>query len=267
MRINYGFVVTSMTLMFVFDSSLTNSVSASSGVEVPSFISTLLRRSLNAASTSGNEDSTQGEATQIRPTRQSGVPQLGLSATMMQRMSAGLVDSIAKFSADMAEGVEFPTQSEMTQAVDQALATSDYRNFAKVAQAIKNSIDALADRKLAESETGESRLSKTSKSLVSNSSFSTSAEQIATAILETMKLFCTQKVQGGRLPSASEVNEALTPALQNIDFSNVKKGAEAVKLGLDHMIPNKNLEGQTRPVTIPTMVVPIGTFQKSEVQA
>ncbi|KAH9820551.1 secreted protein [Melampsora americana] len=252
MRINYGFVATSMALLFVLDITNTNSVSASPGAEVTRLIRTIRRRSLDVGSASANDDPSQGEPTGIRPTRQSGVPQLGLSPAMMQRISAGLVSTISKFSADMEAGVEFPTQPEMTQAVDQALATSDYRNFVKVAQAIKNSIDALADRKIAEGETGKSR-SKIPKMSTSSSCSPTSAEQIATALLDTIQMFCEQKAQGGKLPNASEVNQALTPALQNIDFSDVKKGAEAVKFGMDHLGTN-----QGRP--LPTL------NQKSQVQ-
>ncbi|EGG05612.1 uncharacterized protein MELLADRAFT_87882 [Melampsora larici-populina 98AG31] len=254
MRINYGFVATSVALLFVLDSSVTNSVSASPGAEASRFVRTLVRRSLNAGG--ANDDSTQGQSGPARP---SGVPQLGLSPAMMQRVSAGLVSSIAKFSADMEAGVEFPTQEEMTKAVDEALETADDRYFFKMAQAIKNSIDALADRKLAEGETGENRASKAPKSALNKLTFPRSSQQIATALLETIHMFCEQRAAGGRLPNASEVNRALTPALQEIDFVNftkvnVKKGAEAVKFGLDHMGPNTNSE-----IPIPA--------QKPEVQA
>ncbi|EGG08196.1 uncharacterized protein MELLADRAFT_123221 [Melampsora larici-populina 98AG31] len=273
MHINYGFVATSMALLFVLDITNTNSVSAAPGADLTRLIRIIRRRSLDAGSTSANEESSQGEPTGISPTRQSGVPQLGLSSAMMQRVSAGLVSSIAKFSADMQAGVEFPTQAEMTKAVDEALENSDDRYFFKVAQAIKNSIDALADRKLAEGETGESRVSKAPKSDLNKLSFPRSSEQIATALLETIHMFCEQRAAGGRLPNASEVNRALTPALQDIDFVNfnkvnVKKGAEAVKFGLDHMSgPNKVSEVQARgvsTVSIPTMTSPISGQKPAE---
>ncbi|KAH9822454.1 secreted protein [Melampsora americana] len=236
MRIHHSFVVASMAVLFVFDSTTTNTVSASSGID--GFrISTILRRSLNARSHNSDSESTNDEPTEARPVQKSGVPQLGLSPAMMQRISAGLVTTIAKFSADKEAGVDFPTQQEMTQAVDQALWTSDYTNFVKVSQAIKISIDALADRKLAEGQTGKSRATKVPN--LASSSVQSSAEQIATALLETIEMFCEQKASGGRLPTATEVNQALTPALQKIDFRDVKKGAEALKVGLDHMGPTK----------------------------
>ncbi|EGG11182.1 uncharacterized protein MELLADRAFT_102776 [Melampsora larici-populina 98AG31] len=237
MRINYSFVVSSMALLFVLDSTNTNSVSATSGVDGFS-IRTILRRSLNARSLASDEENTNDESVEEHPVQESGVPHLGLSPAMMQRISSGLVSSIAKFSADKEAGVEFPTQQEMTEAVDQALLTSDLTNFSKVAQAIKKSIDALADRKLAEGQTGKTRSSNGPK--LTSPSAQSSAEQIAVALLDTIEMFCQEKAAGGQLPTATEVNKALTPALQQIDFSNVKRGAEAVKSGLDHMVPNTN---------------------------
>lgn len=248
MFVNYVFVAASMAVLLVLDPSITNSVSASSGAEAPSFMRTLRRRTLNLRSTGADEESTQDKPSGLRPTGQAGVPQLGLSPAMMQKVSGGLVSSIAKFSADKEAGVEFPTQAEMTRAVDEALWTSDTTNFLKVALAIKFNIDALADRKLAEEKTGTGRLTKVSKSSLSKSSSQSSAEQIASALLDTIHMFVEQKARGGKLPDATEVNRALTPALQNIDFSDVKKGAEAVKFGLDSMGPSRNSQTQGRLV-------------------
>ncbi|EGG06294.1 uncharacterized protein MELLADRAFT_106911 [Melampsora larici-populina 98AG31] len=250
MRINYGFVAASMALLFVLDFTNTNSVSASSAAEGSRLTRVIRRRSLSTSSVGDNEDSTQVAPSDIR----SGAPLLGLSSAMMQRISVGLVSTIAKYSDDMESGVEFPTQEEMTQAVDQALLTSDYTNFSKVAQAIKNSIDGLADRKVAESETGKSRASKVSKNVISNPAAASSADQIATALLDTIHMFCEQKLAGGRLPNASEVNQALTPAFQDIDFGNVKKSTRAVKFGLDQMGPSKNSDVHVGPVITQTIV-------------
>ncbi|EGG02498.1 uncharacterized protein MELLADRAFT_91327 [Melampsora larici-populina 98AG31] len=243
MRINHSFVVASMALLFVLEFTNTNTVSANSGGDGSGLIRVLRRRSLSAESPNTNEETTQGEPIATHPVQQSGVPQLGLSAGMIQLISTGLVRSIAKFSADKEAGVEFPTQQEMTQAIDQALWTSDSTNSAKVAQAIKNSIDALADRKLAEGETGRNRTSKVSKP--TPPSARTSSDQIAAALLQTIHAFCEDKAAGGRLPTATEVNKALTPALQSIDFGNVKKGAGAVKFGLDQMGTTHNSENDT----------------------
>ncbi|EGG02537.1 uncharacterized protein MELLADRAFT_66319 [Melampsora larici-populina 98AG31] len=232
MRINYSFVATSISLLFAFDFTNMNNVSASPGFD-PSRIRTLLRRSLNTRSHKSGEEINNDESVvpEARPIQQSGVPQLGLSPEMMKKISDGLVGSIAKFSADKFSGIQFPTQQEMSQSIQEAILISDHTNFFKVTQAIKNSIDALADRKLAESQTGKSRSSNVPK--LSSPSIQSCAEQIAAALLSIIEMFCEEKSSGGRLPTSSEVNKALTPAFQRIDFSNLKKSSEVVKSGLE----------------------------------
>ncbi|KAH9818458.1 secreted protein [Melampsora americana] len=221
----FGFVATSLTVFFVLDPTNTNSVSAAFPAEGPRLIRTLRRRSVNTGSLNPRQDNSSAKP--------SGVPHLGLSADTMQTISAGLASSIAKFSADKEAGVGFPSQPEMSEAVNKAIQTADFTNFTKVAQAVKENIDALAEKKLAEGKVDKSAAKPTPPS----SAPQTSADKIAAAILETIQKFCDQKSAGGNLPTAAEVSKALTPALQKIDFSNVKSGAEAVKSGLDHMTP------------------------------
>ncbi|EGG06699.1 uncharacterized protein MELLADRAFT_124250 [Melampsora larici-populina 98AG31] len=226
MYVNYGVVATSMALLFVLDPINTNSVSAASPAEVPRLLRTLRRRSVNIGSLNPRQDTSAAKP--------AGVPQLGLSAGTMEIVSAGLVSTIAKFSADKEAGAAFPNQEEMSKAVGQAIDKAGLSDFTKLAQAVKTNIDALAEKKLA-----EGKVDKAAKPAPAASTPKTSEDKIAAALLETLQKFCDQKAAGGNLPTAAEISKALTPALQKIDFSNIKNGAEAVKSGLDNMSPAK----------------------------
>ncbi|EGG06700.1 uncharacterized protein MELLADRAFT_106527 [Melampsora larici-populina 98AG31] len=226
MRINYSFIATSMALVFVLDPINTNSVSAASPAEVPRLFRTLRRRFVTTRSLNRRQDTSAAKP--------AGVPQLGLSADTMEIVSAGLVSTIAKFSADKETGSAFPNQEEMSKAVGQALDKSGSTDFTKVAQALKTNIDALADKKRA-----EGKVDKAAKPAPVASTPKTSEDKIAAALLETIQKFCDQKAAGGNLPTAAEVSKALTPALQKIDFHNVEEGGEAIKSGLDHMTPSQ----------------------------
>ncbi|KAH9814157.1 hypothetical protein DFH28DRAFT_1127769 [Melampsora americana] len=161
--------------------------------------------------------------------------QLGSPLVLMDKISAGLIRIIAKFSADKNFEVQSPTQIEMAIiAMGQAIAHADMTCFTKIEEAIKHSIGALPDQKLFEVITGN--LSSFSLNLPGfNLSLNLPQNQLTTALLDTIQTFYRELAYTARLPAPVEVLNQLNPELQKIDLNEMINNAKKIRNNLDSL--------------------------------
>ncbi|KAH9821660.1 hypothetical protein DFH28DRAFT_1104110 [Melampsora americana] len=195
---------------------------------------------------------------------------------IINRLSADLADTIAKYSKVKEAGKKMPTTSELTAALKIAMKKGGNDPVAH-AQATKAAIDGLAEAKLSGSNSTGSDApasdSPASESPASNSTSKLSARQelpmggdpaptdsnsasgapkfkssdvrrFANKFLKMVTAFADAKAAGGSLPTAEEIAQVLHHLQQTLDPTDKRKSAHATHAAFMELAASKYPEGK-----------------------